>query len=55
MVSESAGITVHELSEIPTTGPLVDSFGRLIRNLRISITDRCNFRCTYCMPEEGLD
>jgi cyclic pyranopterin phosphate synthase len=55
MVSESAGITVHELSVIPTTGPLVDSFGRLIRNLRISITDRCNFRCTYCMPEEGLD
>ena len=37
------------------SGPLRDSFGRLIRNLRISITDRCNFRCTYCMPEEGLD
>jgi GTP 3',8-cyclase len=34
--------------------PLVDSFGRLHRDLRISITDRCNFRCTYCMPEEGL-
>ena len=33
---------------------LVDSFGRTIRDLRISITDRCNFRCTYCMPEEGL-
>jgi cyclic pyranopterin phosphate synthase len=39
----------------PEGGPLVDSFGRLIRNLRVSITDRCNFRCTYCMPEEGLD
>jgi cyclic pyranopterin phosphate synthase len=33
----------------------VDSFGRTIRNLRVSITDRCNFRCTYCMPAEGLD
>ena len=33
---------------------LVDSFGRVVRNLRISVTDRCNFRCTYCMPEEGL-
>ena len=35
-------------------GVLVDSFGRHIEDLRISITDRCNFRCTYCMPEEGL-
>lgn len=33
---------------------LVDSFGRVIKDLRISITDRCNFRCTYCMPEEGM-
>ncbi|MGI9119109.1 MAG: GTP 3',8-cyclase MoaA [Acidimicrobiales bacterium] len=33
---------------------LVDSFGREHRDLRISITDRCNFRCTYCMPEEGM-
>jgi cyclic pyranopterin phosphate synthase len=37
-------------------GPaLVDSFGRVVRDLRISVTDRCNFRCTYCMPPEGLD
>ena len=34
--------------------PLVDSYGRRIENLRISITDRCNFRCQYCMPAEGL-
>ncbi len=34
--------------------PLVDGFGRVHKDLRISITDRCNFRCTYCMPEEGL-
>lgn len=33
---------------------LVDSFGRTVRDLRISITDRCNFRCGYCMPEEGM-
>lgn len=33
---------------------LVDSYGRRIKNMRISITDKCNFRCTYCMPAEGL-
>ena len=31
---------------------LRDKFGRSIRDLRISVTDRCNFRCTYCMPKE---
>ncbi len=35
-------------------GPLSDGFGRRIKNLRVSVTDRCNFRCHYCMPEEGL-
>ena len=34
--------------------PLVDSYGRHITSLRVSITDRCNFRCRYCMPAEGL-
>jgi cyclic pyranopterin phosphate synthase len=34
--------------------PLVDSFGRVGDDLRVSVTDRCNFRCTYCMPAEGL-
>ena len=34
--------------------PLTDSFGRLHDNLRISVTDRCNIRCTYCMPETGV-
>ncbi len=33
---------------------LKDSYGRYINNLRISVTDRCNFRCSYCMPEEGM-
>jgi cyclic pyranopterin phosphate synthase len=36
-------------------GPLVDRFGRVHTYLRVSVTDRCNYRCTYCMPEEGLD
>jgi cyclic pyranopterin phosphate synthase len=35
--------------------PLVDTFGRLHDNLRISVTDRCNIRCFYCMPEEGVE
>jgi cyclic pyranopterin phosphate synthase len=34
--------------------PLVDSFGRVADDLRISVTDRCNLRCTYCMPAEGM-
>jgi cyclic pyranopterin phosphate synthase len=33
---------------------LTDSFGRTINNLRVSVTDQCNFRCIYCMPEEGM-
>src|SRR5713226_1884778 len=35
-----------------SAGPLVDTRGRGLRDLRISVTDRCNFRCTYCMPKE---
>ena len=35
-------------------GPLLDTFGRLHDNLRISVTDRCNIRCFYCMPEAGV-
>jgi GTP 3',8-cyclase len=38
----------------PAEGPLIDTFGRVADDLRISVTDRCNFRCTYCMPAEGL-
>ena len=34
--------------------PLVDGHGRAIGDVRISVTDRCNFRCQYCMPAEGL-
>ncbi len=36
------------------TLPLIDSFGRVHTSLRISVTDRCNIRCFYCMPEEGV-
>jgi GTP 3',8-cyclase len=49
------------LAEPPTTvvprfsqRRLVDGYGRQISDLRISVTDRCNFRCVYCMPEEGM-
>ncbi|MDX6248840.1 MAG: 3,8-cyclase [Kribbellaceae bacterium] len=34
---------------------LADNYGRVATDLRVSLTDRCNLRCTYCMPEEGLD
>ena len=37
-----------------TAVPLIDPFQRRVRDLRLSVTDRCNFRCTYCMPEEGM-
>jgi cyclic pyranopterin phosphate synthase len=46
----SAPLAPAPLSTSPSR--LVDSFGRIHNNLRISVTDRCNLRCTYCMPEE---
>jgi cyclic pyranopterin phosphate synthase len=39
----------------PGDGPLIDSYGRAATDLRVSLTDRCNLRCTYCMPADGLD
>jgi cyclic pyranopterin phosphate synthase len=39
----------------PATGRLSDALGRPLRDLRISVTDRCNFRCSYCMPKEVFD
>ena len=38
-----------------SNAPLVDTFGRTATDLRVSLTDRCNLRCSYCMPAEGLD
>jgi GTP 3',8-cyclase len=40
---------------VPTDGPLLDTHGRVATDLRVSLTDRCNLRCRYCMPAEGLD
>ena len=36
------------------SAPVLDSYGREISYLRVSVTDRCNLRCVYCMPEEGV-
>ena len=47
----SASATAYAM---PLEGPLVDTYGRVHDDLRISVTDRCNLRCVYCMPEEGL-
>src|SRR5579864_1569463 len=47
--------TLTSIADQPVTSqPLVDTFGRLHDNLRISVTDRCNIRCFYCMPEENV-
>ncbi|OBA64437.1 cyclic pyranopterin phosphate synthase [Mycobacterium sp. 1100029.7] len=40
---------------MPAAGPLLDTYGRAATDLRVSLTDRCNLRCSYCMPAEGLD
>src|SRR6201996_6487039 len=45
---------VGPAAQAPSPGPLVDSYGRSATDLRVSLTDRCNLRCTYCMPAEGL-
>lgn len=44
-----------DASTRPNKPELVDRFGRVATDLRVSLTDRCNLRCTYCMPAEGLD
>lgn len=41
--------------EMPTEGPIMDRFGRRHTYMRVSVTDRCNYRCIYCMPPEGLE
>ncbi len=42
------------VTPIRTAVPLIDPFARRVHDLRLSVTDRCNFRCTYCMPAEGM-
>lgn len=51
----AGGTRAEAIEMLPTRPPLVDSFGRVAADLRVSVTDRCNFRCRYCMPAEGLD
>ena len=48
-------VAARPTAPAPTAGPLVDTFGRVATDLRVSLTDRCNLRCTYCMPADGLD
>ncbi len=48
-------MTARQRYRAAKPGDLVDSRGRVLRDLRISIIDRCNFRCTYCMPREVFD
>jgi cyclic pyranopterin phosphate synthase len=45
---------IDPATQAPSSGPLIDSYGRSATDLRVSLTDRCNLRCTYCMPAEGL-
>jgi GTP 3',8-cyclase len=46
---------VRETATLDVVEPLVDSWGRAIRSVRVSVTDKCNFRCRYCMPADGLE
>lgn len=50
----SVRVATDDVSDRPDTPELVDRFGRVARDLRVSITEKCSLRCTYCMPEEGL-
>ena len=48
-------MTTSLTQAVTAPGPLVDRYGRVATDLRVSLTDRCNLRCSYCMPAEGLD
>ena len=50
-----ASVPTVPLQAVPATGLLADRLGRPLHDLRISVTDRCNFRCSYCMPKEVFD
>ena len=58
--SPATGAGIPEIPALPagtelSPGLLSDSLGRTLHDLRISVTDRCNFRCSYCMPKEVFD
>ncbi len=55
MTLTALGLPTVPRQGAPAGGPLLDSFGRVATDLRVSLTDRCNLRCNYCMPEEGLN
>jgi cyclic pyranopterin phosphate synthase len=55
VVDARAALRVPSGPSVAADGLLADRFGRQLRDLRISVTDRCNFRCTYCMPKEVFD
>ena len=54
-IADVRGLRIPALRGAADGRTLVDSLSRQIRDLRISVTDRCNFRCTYCMPKEVFD
>ena len=54
-IAELRSLRMPALAPRRAGQPLADTRGRQIRDLRISVTDRCNFRCTYCMPKEVFD
>ena len=47
-------VFLSNLADAMTTETLFDNHGRPINYLRLAVTDRCNLRCFYCMPEEGI-
>src|SRR5665809_81982 len=53
LIATSGSSTLGTLRTVELE-PLVDGHGRRISDLRVSVTDRCNFRCQYCMPADGL-
>ncbi|WP_219219868.1 GTP 3',8-cyclase MoaA [Variovorax boronicumulans] len=53
--SPGAPVAMQVVPAVPATGTLQDRLGRPLTDLRISVTDRCNFRCSYCMPKEVFD
>src|SRR4051812_49864865 len=60
MASVTLGLpSLRRTGAVPADRPqdprLIDRFGRVATDLRVSLTDRCNLRCSYCMPAEGLD
>ncbi len=48
-------VVTTSLAPVDPGERIEDGFGRRISYLRVSLTDRCNYRCTYCMPAQGLD